>query len=146
MKSKSILLLFLITILSSFTTNTNLTLNDEILLSVKKITNENSLNILFFENGSCSIQRLTNGEQTSSTSIELSEADLKSLKKIITRVRPIELSSTYTCSEKKVNKKNATVYSFAKSKKMVVVNNKCQTSNRLNDLKSFIERILEANP
>ena len=145
MKSYSVFLLSLAFMLSSFTSKTNFDSKTELLLSVKKITKETSVNILFFTDGSCSVQTLENGQQTSSKSIVLPESELKSLKKIVKKVRPIELRSTYTCAEKKVDKTGATVYSFAESKKVVVVNNKCTTVSRLKDLRGFITNFMEKN-
>ena len=145
MKSYSTLLLLALFLLSSFTSKTAYERNSEILLSIKKISEGQSVNMLFFTDGSCSVQQLENGKQTSSKSMVMPEAEFKSLKKLISKVRPIELKSKYTCMEKKVNKTNATVYSFGESKKVVVINNSCQTVRRLEELRSFTTRFLQDN-
>ena len=129
--------------LSSFTSKTTLNEEVDILLTVKKFSENASVNLIFFSDASCSVQKLEGGQQTSSTSVTLSESDFKSLKKLVSKARPIELKSTYTCADKKVNRTDATLYAFGKSKKTVVVNNTCKTARRLNDISTFIEDVLK---
>jgi hypothetical protein len=143
MKPYPIFLLVLLFTLSSFSTETHLDQDVDVLLTVKKFSETGSVNAIFFSNGSSSIQTIENGQQTSSKSITLSESELKSLKKLVMKARPIELKSTYTCADKTVNRTDATLYSFGKSKKTVVVNNTCQAAKRLNDIKTFIEGVLK---
>lgn len=142
MKSYSILFMVLLLTLSSFTLISPVDQNEEILLSVKKITQETSVNLLFYQNGTCSVQKLSEGKEISSKSMTLSESDLTSLKNIIKKARPVELKRTYTCAEKTINKTDATVYSFGTANKIVVVNNKCNSASRLKNLNSFIEPFL----
>lgn len=143
MKPYPILLLVLLFTLSNFSAKPHLDQDVDVLLTVKKFSEKGSVNAIFFSNGSCSVQTLENGKQTGSKSVMLTEPQLKSLKKLVKKARPIELKNTYTCAEKKVNKKAATLYSFGKSKKTVVVNNTCQTSNKLNEIKTFVESVLK---
>lgn len=143
MKSYPVLILAMVFTLSSFTSKTTLNEEVDILLTVKKFSENASVNLIFFSDASCSVQKLEGGQQTSSTSVTLSESDFKALKKLVSKARPIELKSTYTCAEKKVNRTDATLYAFGKSRKTVVVNNTCKTARRLNDISTFIEDVLK---
>lgn len=145
MRSYPLLLLVAILTLSSFSSKTTVDTDVDIFLSIKKFSKQTSVNVLFFTDGSCSIQKLEDGKQTSSRSVTLSKDELKSLKRLVTKVRPIELNNTYTCKEKKINKTDATLYSFVKSNKTVVVNNSCKTVKRINDVKDFVNSVLKEN-
>ena len=58
-------------------------------MSTKIVTDDESVNLLFFENGSYRLQKSKNGEEISSKSLTLSEPDLKSLEKLITKAKPM---------------------------------------------------------
>ncbi|WP_299519273.1 hypothetical protein [Winogradskyella sp.] len=143
MKSHPILFLSILFILSSFSPQTNLDKDIKILMSAKIVSNEESVNVLFFANGSYSLQKLKNGVETYSKSLTLSESELKSLEKLIAKAKPLVLKDRYTCAEKMVNKTNATLYYFDKSKKTIIVNNDCRSNKKLNNIRAFIEGILE---
>ncbi|WP_299364058.1 hypothetical protein [Winogradskyella sp.] len=143
MKSYPIFFLSVLFVLSSFSPQTNFDKDTKILMSAKIVSSEESVNVLFFTDGSYSLQKLKNGTETNSKSLMLSESELKTLEKLIARAKPLVLKSTYTCIEKKVNKTNATLYYFGKSKKTVIVNNDCQSNTKLNNIRAFVDKILK---
>ncbi|WP_422106512.1 hypothetical protein [Winogradskyella sp.] len=143
MKSHPILFLLILFVLSSFSPQVNVDKDTQILMSAKIVSNEASVNILFFTDGSYSLQKLKNGAETYSKSLMLSESELKSLEKLIAKAKPLVLRATYTCTEKTVNKTNATLYYFGKSNKTIIVNNDCRSNKKLNTIRAFVERILE---
>jgi hypothetical protein len=132
-------------VLSSFTTKNNVKKDIEILMSAKIVSNEKSVNLLFFTDGSYSIQNIENGEEISSKALKLSELDLQSLEKLISKAKPLVLRNMYTCKDRTVNKTNATLYYFGESKKTIIVNNDCFSNKKLNNIKVFIEKILKEN-
>lgn len=143
MKTYPILSLLMVFVLSSFSPKTSYDKDIEILMSTKIVSNENSTNLLFFTDGSYSLQHLVNGEETDKKTLKLSETDLKSLEKLISKAKPLVLRNTYTCSDKTINKTNATIYFFGESKKTIIVNNDCFGNKKLNNIKIFIDNILE---
>ncbi|WP_350285286.1 hypothetical protein [uncultured Croceitalea sp.] len=115
----------------------------DILMTITMHSVDKTTNAIFFTNSSYSVQEFQNGQNNGSTSSTLSPTDFRSLEKLIKASRPIILRDKYSCNGKTIDKQNAIIYQFAKSKKTVMADNACKTTKKLGELTIFVKNVLE---
>ena len=114
----------------------------KLLMSARISSEQIVTNVLFFTDGSYSVQKNQNDTSTDVTFLKLSSSELKSLKKLIKASRPLVLRNKYSCNNNEINKYNSVIYSFSESNKTVLIDKDCKTTRKLDELLTYINNIL----